>query len=305
MVKPCDDDRSARPAPRRRRVNNAGHASRRRRSPRFLRLARRADGGAASCARRELARPHRRRHARARLRLRHALSRRDRDGGAGARLHAGRAGGDRLAAERRLRRLGDGAGGGGFAAASRFLDRPRHPRPRARNVRPPECADGGASPRADRAAGGSSSSCRTGRGRGRAPTSRPSASAGPIRAGSSGSLFAEVGFEAETWTTALHMAPASWRPLLGAARALRPDRAARLAGLRRRDRRLGGEAHGAGDHGPRASHGSARRFARRSAHRPARSGERLHRRESRKIAWSARKFHSGRRTERFSTRPLP
>jgi SAM-dependent methyltransferase len=31
--------------------------------------------------------------------------------------------------------------------------------------------------------------------------------------------FAEVGFEAETWTTALHMPPASWRPLLKAARA--------------------------------------------------------------------------------------
>lgn len=31
-------------------------------------------------------------------------------------------------------------------------------------------------------------------------------------------LFAEAGFEAETWTTGLHMPPMSWRPLLGAAR---------------------------------------------------------------------------------------
>ena len=59
-----------------------------------------------------------------------------------------------------------------------------------------------------------------------APTFRPSASASPIRAGSSGSLFAQAGFEAETWTTGLHMAPASWRPLLGAARAL--DRIGRV-----------------------------------------------------------------------------
>ncbi len=32
------------------------------------------------------------------------------------------------------------------------------------------------------------------------------------------SLFAEAGFEAETWTTALHMPPTGRRPLLGAAR---------------------------------------------------------------------------------------
>jgi SAM-dependent methyltransferase len=34
------------------------------------------------------------------------------------------------------------------------------------------------------------------------------------------SLFAEAGFEAEVWTTALHMPPAARRPLIGAARAL-------------------------------------------------------------------------------------
>ncbi len=34
------------------------------------------------------------------------------------------------------------------------------------------------------------------------------------------SLFAEVGFEAETWTTALHMPPTVRRPLLGAARVI-------------------------------------------------------------------------------------
>ena len=39
--------------PRRPTVNNAGHVSRRRRSPRFLRLAGRADGGAAACAGRQ------------------------------------------------------------------------------------------------------------------------------------------------------------------------------------------------------------------------------------------------------------
>jgi SAM-dependent methyltransferase len=41
------------------------------------------------------------------------------------------------------------------------------------------------------------------------------------------SLFAEVGFEAEAWTTALHMPPASSRPFLGAAGAL--DRIGRVA----------------------------------------------------------------------------
>ena len=140
-----------------------------------------------------VARPHRRRHARARLRLRHALSRRDRQGGAGARLHAGGAGGDRLAAER-----------GSAGSATALVEEDSLPLPDSsidlvilvhalEMSDAPERADGGASPRADRAAAGSSSSCRTARGRGRAPTSRPSASAGPIRAGSSGSLFAEVG----------------------------------------------------------------------------------------------------------------
>ncbi len=40
----------------------------------------------------------------------------------------------------------------------------------------------------------------------------------PYSRGQLRSLFAQAGFEAETWTTGLHMAPASWRPLLGAAR---------------------------------------------------------------------------------------
>jgi SAM-dependent methyltransferase len=48
----------------------------------------------------------------------------------------------------------------------------------------------------------------------------------PYSRGQLRQLFAEVGFEAETWTTGLHMAPASWRPLLGAARAF--DRIGRL-----------------------------------------------------------------------------
>ena len=150
---------------------------------------------------------------------------------------------------------------------------------------------------------------------GDAPTFRLSASAGPIRAGSSAQLFAEVGFEAETWTTALHMAPAAWRPLLGAARAL--DRIGRLvlAGFRRGDRGLGGEAHRAGDHGrarPRLSPrcAGARPPPAREVSRPqdvgdVRHAEQAYRRESRKIAWSARKFHSVRRSERFRTRPLP
>jgi SAM-dependent methyltransferase len=42
----------------------------------------------------------------------------------------------------------------------------------------------------------------------------------PYSRGQLRSLFAQAGFEAETWTTGLHMAPTSWRPLLGAARAL-------------------------------------------------------------------------------------
>ena len=71
-------------------------------------------------------------------------------------------------------------------------------------------------------------------------------------------LFAEAGFEAESWTTGLHMAPASWRPLLRGGARLRQDRADRLAGFRRRDRRRGGKAHGAGHHHPRALAAGAR-----------------------------------------------
>ena len=48
----------------------------------------------------------------------------------------------------------------------------------------------------------------------------------PYSRGQLRSLFAEVGFEAETWTTGLHMAPTTWRPLLRAARAF--DRIGRL-----------------------------------------------------------------------------
>lgn len=48
----------------------------------------------------------------------------------------------------------------------------------------------------------------------------------PYSRGQLRQLFAEVGFEAEAWTTGLHMAPASWRPLLGAAKAL--DKVGRL-----------------------------------------------------------------------------
>jgi SAM-dependent methyltransferase len=48
----------------------------------------------------------------------------------------------------------------------------------------------------------------------------------PYSRGQLRSLFAEVGFEAETWTTGLHMAPPAWRPLLRAARAL--DKVGRL-----------------------------------------------------------------------------
>ena len=39
-------------------------------------------------------------------------------------------------------------------------------------------------------------------------------------------LFADAGFEAETWLTGLHMPPVAWRPLLGAAPAL--DRIGRV-----------------------------------------------------------------------------
>jgi SAM-dependent methyltransferase len=48
----------------------------------------------------------------------------------------------------------------------------------------------------------------------------------PYSRGQLRSLFAEVGFEAETWTTGLHMAPTNWRPLLRTARAF--DRIGRL-----------------------------------------------------------------------------
>jgi SAM-dependent methyltransferase len=42
----------------------------------------------------------------------------------------------------------------------------------------------------------------------------------PYSRGQIRTLFAEAGFEAETWTTGLHMAPTNWRPLLRAARGL-------------------------------------------------------------------------------------
>jgi SAM-dependent methyltransferase len=48
----------------------------------------------------------------------------------------------------------------------------------------------------------------------------------PYSRGQLRSLFAEAGFEAELWRTGLHMAPASWRPLLGTARML--DRVGRV-----------------------------------------------------------------------------
>jgi SAM-dependent methyltransferase len=48
----------------------------------------------------------------------------------------------------------------------------------------------------------------------------------PYSRGQLRQLFAEVGFEAETWTSALHMAPVSWRPLLGTAKAF--DRIGRI-----------------------------------------------------------------------------
>jgi SAM-dependent methyltransferase len=48
----------------------------------------------------------------------------------------------------------------------------------------------------------------------------------PYSRGQLRGLFAQAGFEAETWKTGLHMAPASWRPLLGAAGAL--DRIGRI-----------------------------------------------------------------------------
>jgi SAM-dependent methyltransferase len=48
----------------------------------------------------------------------------------------------------------------------------------------------------------------------------------PYSRGQIRSLFAQAGFEAETWKSGLHMAPASWRPLLGAARAF--DRIGRV-----------------------------------------------------------------------------
>ena len=73
----------------------------------------------------------------------------------------------------------------------------------------------------------------------------------PYSRGQLRQLFAEVGFEAETWTTGLHMAPAAVAPAARRGAGLRPHRPPRLAGLRRGDRRGGGEAHGARDHGPR------------------------------------------------------
>jgi SAM-dependent methyltransferase len=48
----------------------------------------------------------------------------------------------------------------------------------------------------------------------------------PYSRGQLRSLFAEVGFEAEAWTSALHMPPTAWRPLLGASSAF--DRVGRI-----------------------------------------------------------------------------
>ena len=48
----------------------------------------------------------------------------------------------------------------------------------------------------------------------------------PYSRGQIRSLFAEVGFEAEVWTSGLHMPPLGARPFLGAARAL--DRVGRV-----------------------------------------------------------------------------
>ena len=48
----------------------------------------------------------------------------------------------------------------------------------------------------------------------------------PYSRGQIRSVFAQAGFEAESWTSGLHMPPTSWRPLLSAARAL--DRVGRV-----------------------------------------------------------------------------
>jgi SAM-dependent methyltransferase len=48
----------------------------------------------------------------------------------------------------------------------------------------------------------------------------------PYSRGQLRSLFAEVGFEAELWATALHMPPTAWRPMLSAASVL--DRIGRI-----------------------------------------------------------------------------
>ena len=125
----------------------------------------------------------------------------------------------------------------------------------------------------------------------------------PYTRGQLRGLFAEAGFEAEAWRTALHMPPATSRPHA------------------RRGRRRSTASAGscwpafAGvivvSAAKRNVQGLGVRIGRASRPRSGRLSGRMsgwpggYRRESRKIAWSARKFHKVRRIERFRTRPLP
>ena len=106
-----------------------------------------------------------------------------------------------------------------------LLHRSGDPRARAGDVGPPQRADGGTTPRSHERRqarrGGAEPAGAVGAHRPLALRLRPAVFRGQLR-----QLFAEGGFEAEAWTTGLHMAPTAWRPLLGAARDL--DRIGRL-----------------------------------------------------------------------------
>ena len=126
----------------------------------------------------------------------------------------------------------------------------------------------------------------------------------PYSRGQLRQLFAEVGFEAETWTTGAAHGADHWRPLLGAARRLDRIGRHRLAGLRRRHRRLGGEADGAGDRGPGRGRGSSP--ALRPALGPTAGAiERLTAVRAKRSPGRRGSSRAAGGRERFRTRPLP
>jgi len=123
----------------------------------------------------------------------------------------------------------------------------------------------------------------------------------PYSRGQLRSLFAEAGFEAEAWTTALHMPPFASRPMLGAAPAL--DRIGRVAwpafagvivvaAVKRNVQGITVRVR------PQLAAALLPAFG-----PPA--GAIGYRRDNKNTAWSAIRFHRLSGRERFSVRPLP